>query len=80
MVKCIVIKNKKFVTKTVATQLLGYLNRNSIDQLILSKKIQSFKINGIGKSLIPYEQIENHPRFNKENATGLLDSNRLHLN
>ena len=67
-VKCVVIQNKKFVTKTVATQLLGYSNKNSIDQLILGKQLQSFKIAGIEKSLIPLDQIQNHPRFNKENA------------
>lgn len=66
MTKYIIIKNRKFVSKTVATQLLGYSNRNSIDHLILSNKLQCFKINGIEKSLIPLDQIQNHPRFNRK--------------
>jgi hypothetical protein len=66
MTKYIIIQNRKFVSKTVATRLLGYSNRNSIDHLIHSNKLQCFKINGIEKSLIPLDQIQNHPRFNRK--------------
>lgn len=66
MTKYIIIQNRKFVSKTVATQLLRYSNRNSIDHLIHSNKLQCFKINGIEKSLIPLDQIQNHPRFNRK--------------
>jgi hypothetical protein len=58
MEKIIRLKNRSFVTKSSATRLLGFSNRNSIDDLVRRRKMQEFKIQGIGKVI-------NFPRRNK---------------
>jgi hypothetical protein len=57
------LHNQSFVSKSSATRLLGYSNRNSIDDLIRRKKMREFKIQGLGKSLISMDEIKSHPRF-----------------
>ena len=66
MEKIIKLNNRSFVTKSSATRLLGFLNRNSIDDLVRRRKMQEFKIQGLAKSLISLDEIKSHPRFNKE--------------
>jgi hypothetical protein len=63
MEKIIKLKNRSFVTKSSATRLLGFSNRNSIDDLVRRRKMQEFKIQGLAKSLISLDEIKSHPRF-----------------
>jgi hypothetical protein len=63
MEKIIRLKNRSFVTKSSATRLLGFSNRNSIDDLVRRRKMQEFKIQGLAKSLISLDEIKSHPRF-----------------
>ena len=59
------LNNKKFVTKSSATRLLGFSNHNSIDDLVRRHKLHEFKIHGLAKSLIPLSEIMSHPRFSR---------------
>ena len=68
MEKIIRLKNRSFVTKSSATRLLGFSNRNSIDDLVRRRKMQEFKIQGLAKSLISLDEIKSHPRFLKQAA------------
>jgi hypothetical protein len=68
MEKIIRLKNRSFVTKSSATRLLGFSNRNSIDDLVRRRKMQEFKIQGLAKSLISLDEIKSHPRFLQEVA------------
>lgn len=68
MEKMIRINNQSFVAKSAATRLLGYSNHNSIDNLIRQGKLQEFKIQGLGKSLISFDEIKAHPRFSHNSA------------
>jgi hypothetical protein len=68
MEKIIKLKNRSFVTKSSATRLLGFSNRNSIDDLVRRRKMQEFKIQGLAKSLISLDEIKSHPRFLQEVA------------
>jgi len=63
MERIIRINNQNFITKSSATRLLGYSNHNSIDNLVRQGKLQEFKIQGLGKSLILFDEIKSHPRF-----------------
>jgi hypothetical protein len=63
MEKIIRLNNRSFVTKSSATRLLGFSNRNSIDDLVRRRKMQEFKIQGLAKSLISLDEIKSHPRF-----------------
>jgi len=68
MEKIIRLNNRSFVTKTSATRLLGFSNRNSIDDLVRRRKMQEFKIQGLAKSLISLDEIKSHPRFLRQAA------------
>jgi hypothetical protein len=68
MEKIIRLKNRSFVTKSSATRLLGFSNRNSIDDLVRRRKMQEFKIQGLAKSLISLDEIKSHPRFLQQAA------------
>jgi hypothetical protein len=68
MEKIIKLKNRSFVTKSSATRLLGFSNRNSIDDLVRRRKMQEFKIQGLAKSLISLDEIKSHPRFLQQAA------------
>ena len=68
MEKIIRLKNRSFVTKSSATRLLGFSNRNSIDDLVSRRKMQEFKIQGLAKSLISLDEIKSHPRFLQQAA------------
>jgi hypothetical protein len=68
MEKIIRLNNRSFVTKSSATRLLGFSNRNSIDDLVRRRKMQVFKIQGLAKSLISLDEIKSHPRFLQQAA------------
>jgi hypothetical protein len=68
MEKIIRLNNRSFVTKSSATRLLGFSNRNSIDDLVRRRKMQEFKIQGLAKSLISLDEIKSHPRFLQQAA------------
>jgi len=68
MEKIIRLNNRSFVTKSSATRLLGFSNRNSIDYLVRRRKMQEFKIQGLAKSLISLDEIKSHPRFLQQAA------------
>lgn len=71
MEKIIKLNNRSFVTKSSATRLLGFSNRNSIDDLVRRKKMQEFKIQGLAKSLISLDEIKSHPRFIQQYSSWL---------
>ena len=71
MEKIIKLNNRSFVTKSSATRLLAFSNRNSIDDLVRRKKMQEFKIQGLAKSLISLDEIKSHPRFIQQYSSWL---------